>query len=163
MSTNCRATETAAADAPGKIWQPARLVRHKKRGTTYAVIGTAELQMATDLVDGSFLTIYQGEDGKWWARQEDEFADGRFEDLIDVTPTPPGVWARIEDFRGNPEGDPLVWWWNEDGSEKMATDEALLDGDGVIIGKSACGLGYYTHVMLAEFPEAPDVRSNEHD
>ena len=58
-----------------------RVVRHKKRGTLYTVLGTAELQMATDLVDGAFLTIYQGEDGKWWARQEDEFEDGRFEDI----------------------------------------------------------------------------------
>lgn len=58
-----------------------RVVRHKKRGTTYEVIGTAELQMATDLGDGAFLTVYRGEDGKWWARQEDEFEDGRFEDV----------------------------------------------------------------------------------
>ena len=63
---------------PGQRW------RHKKRGTVYTEIGTAELQMATDLVDGSFLTIYQGDDGKLWARQEDEFHDGRFE-----TVTPP--------------------------------------------------------------------------
>lgn len=61
-----------------------RRVRHKKRGTTYTVIGTAELQMATDLVDGAHLTIYRGEDGKWWARQEHEFEDGRFEDMQDV-------------------------------------------------------------------------------
>jgi len=81
-------------------------------------------------------------------------------ELGNVTPTPPRVWVRIEDFRGNPEGDPLVWWWNEDGSEKMATDEALLDGDGLIIGKSMCGMGYYTHVMLAEFPEPPDVSND---
>jgi hypothetical protein len=60
-----------------------RRVRHKKRGTCYTVIATAELQMATDLVDGSFLTIYRGDDGKWWARQEDEFEDGRFEDVCE--------------------------------------------------------------------------------
>jgi hypothetical protein len=64
--------------------QTTRRVRHKKRGTTYEVIGTAELQMATDLVDGAFLTIYRGEDGKWWARQEDEFEDGRFEEVQNV-------------------------------------------------------------------------------
>jgi hypothetical protein len=58
-----------------------RRVRHKKRGTTYVVVGTAELQMATDLVDGAFLIIYKGDDGKLWARQEDEFEDGRFEDV----------------------------------------------------------------------------------
>ena len=61
--------------------QTTRRVRHQKRGTTYKVIGTAELQMDADLVDGAFLTIYRGEDGKWWARQEDEFEDGRFEDV----------------------------------------------------------------------------------
>lgn len=61
-----------------------RLVRHKKRGTFYTIIGTAELQMATDLVDGAFLTIYRGDDGKWWARQEDEFEDGRFEEVQNV-------------------------------------------------------------------------------
>lgn len=74
---------------------------------------------------------------------------------LNVTPTPPGVWVRIEDFRGNPEGDPLVWWWNKRGTEKMATDEALLDGDGLIIGKGMCGMYYYTHVMLAELPDPP--------
>lgn len=58
-------------------------MRHKKRGTTYTVIGTAELRMAHDLVYGAFLTIYQGEDGKWWARQEDEFEDERFEEVND--------------------------------------------------------------------------------
>jgi hypothetical protein len=59
-------------------------VRHKKRGTTYTVIGEAELQMAHDLVDGASLVIYQGEDGKWWAREEGEFDDGRFEEISDV-------------------------------------------------------------------------------
>jgi hypothetical protein len=56
--------------------------RHIKRGTLYTEIGRAELQIATlDLVDGSFLVIYRGEDGKLWARQEDEFEDGRFEEV----------------------------------------------------------------------------------
>ncbi|MGB9154385.1 MAG: DUF1653 domain-containing protein [Alphaproteobacteria bacterium] len=58
-----------------------RTVRHKKRGTTYEVIGYAELQMAHDVVDGSCLIIYRGEDGKLWAREEGEFEDGRFEDV----------------------------------------------------------------------------------
>lgn len=58
-----------------------RLVRHKKRGGIYTVIGSAELQMVTDLVDGATLTVYQSDDGKWWARQEDEFEDGRFEEV----------------------------------------------------------------------------------
>ncbi|MDA8251646.1 MAG: DUF1653 domain-containing protein [Rhodospirillales bacterium] len=61
--------------APGSIW------RHRKRGTTYTVVGRAELQMATDLVDGAELVIYRGEDGRLWARQVDEFEDGRFEQV----------------------------------------------------------------------------------
>jgi hypothetical protein len=62
----------------GKRW------RHVKRGTVYEEIGRAELQIATlDLVDGSDLVIYRGEDGKLWARQEDEFLDGRF---VEITP-----------------------------------------------------------------------------
>jgi hypothetical protein len=53
--------------------------RHIKRGTVYTVIGVAELQMRADLVDGSELILYQGEDGKLWAREVTEFTDGRFE------------------------------------------------------------------------------------
>lgn len=53
--------------------------RHKKRGTVYEVIGEAELQMNTDnLVDGSQMMVYRGEDGKLWCRHYDEFHDGRF-------------------------------------------------------------------------------------
>ncbi|MCX5516177.1 hypothetical protein [Kaistia algarum] len=75
--------------------QPAsRRVRHKKRGSTYRVIGEAEAQLAKPsdgvftpdawrpLREGSRLTVYQAEhDGKLWARFSDEFEDGRFEDL----------------------------------------------------------------------------------
>lgn len=57
----------------GQRWQ------HVKRGTSYEVIGLAELQIAShDLVDGSELVVYRGDDGKLWAREESEFADGRF-------------------------------------------------------------------------------------
>ena len=53
--------------------------RHKKRGTVYEVIGEAELQTNTDnLVDGSQMMVYRGEDGKLWCRHYDEFHDGRF-------------------------------------------------------------------------------------
>lgn len=55
--------------------------RHVKRGTTYTEIGRAELQMSRDLVEGAFLVIYWGDDGKLLARQEDEFEDGRFEEV----------------------------------------------------------------------------------
>ena len=56
--------------------------RHKKRGTVYEVIGSAELQVAGLAPDeGDHLAVYRGEDGKLWARPYDEFHDGRFEAL----------------------------------------------------------------------------------
>jgi hypothetical protein len=59
-----------------------RTWRHKVCGTVYEEIGTAELR-ATNVVDeGALLTIYRGEDGKWWARRASEFGDGRFERII---------------------------------------------------------------------------------
>lgn len=72
-------TMARAALAPAPIVQGGERYRHVKRGTEYEVIGTAELQIATgDLVDGSVLVVYRGDDGKVWAREEDEFHDGRF-------------------------------------------------------------------------------------
>lgn len=59
-----------------------QLWKHKKRGTVYAELGRAELQIATlEVVEGSELVIYRGEDGKLWAREASEFEDGRFEKM----------------------------------------------------------------------------------
>lgn len=55
--------------------------KHAKRGTVYEVIAHAELQMSADLVDGTELVVYRGEDGRLWAREEEEFLDGRFTEL----------------------------------------------------------------------------------
>jgi hypothetical protein len=52
--------------------------RHLKRGTVYEEIGRGELQMSADLVDGSAMVIYRGDDGRLWVREEGEFEDGRF-------------------------------------------------------------------------------------
>lgn len=65
----------------------AERVRHKKRGTTYEVIGEAEVQISIgDVFDGTRvvcegdrLTVYRGAGGKLWVRPSDEFNDGRFE------------------------------------------------------------------------------------
>lgn len=64
--------------------------RHVKRGTTYQVVGAAELQAtAYNVHEGDKLTIYRGQDGKLWARHEDEFHDGRFEQVEGTHPAPP--------------------------------------------------------------------------
>lgn len=56
-----------------------RRVRHKKRGTVYAVLGHARLQTNSPLPDDATLILYRGEDGQIWAREISEFEDGRFE------------------------------------------------------------------------------------
>jgi hypothetical protein len=59
--------------------------RHINRGTLYRVLGEAELQTsirALHLVKGDTLTVYQGEDGKLWIRDTEEFNDGRFEKVL---------------------------------------------------------------------------------
>lgn len=81
-----------------------RIVRHKKRGTQYEVVGVAELQTATDLVDGSEMMVYRGTDGRLWVRPVDEFEDGRFED---VPPKPlPTEIIRVMAGR-----QAIVWNW----------------------------------------------------
>ena len=57
--------------------------RHKKRGSTYHVIGPAKLQ-ASDvggMSNNQPMIVYRGEDGQLWVRPTDEFEDGRFEAL----------------------------------------------------------------------------------
>lgn len=55
-------------------------VRHVKRGSTYRVIGEAEVQCAVMVEEGDRLTVYRCDtDGKLWARPTAEFRDGRFE------------------------------------------------------------------------------------
>lgn len=72
-------------------------VRHKTRGTVYAVMTRGcILQTAVPLADNAELVIYAGKDG-YYARPTSEFDDGRFE----LVPEPPrtasfptiGAWA----------------------------------------------------------------------
>lgn len=87
-----------------------RRVRHKKRGTTYQVLGDAEAQVSTGAYrvwpsdadkhdgdghparlahDGLSLTVYRSEQtGKLWCRFPDEFEDGRFEKLPALSNAP---------------------------------------------------------------------------
>lgn len=74
--------QARAAIAAMQTTPPAERVRHKKRGTTYTIVGNAELQLSfDDLCDGSEMIVYRGDDGKLWVRNANEFWDGRFERL----------------------------------------------------------------------------------
>jgi hypothetical protein len=57
--------------------------RHKVRGTTYEIVGVAELQDAggQGRCEGAQLVIYRGPNGIMWAREKSEFHDGRFEKI----------------------------------------------------------------------------------
>ena len=59
-----------------------RRVRHKKRGTTYEVIGEARVQASDMVVEDDVLTVYRGEDGMLWCRPKYEFEDGRFLNVV---------------------------------------------------------------------------------
>ena len=72
------ALRQAYDDTPG--WA-AGWVRHKKRGSIYAVVGTASLQTVGSIDEGASLVIYRGASGELWARPKGEFHDGRFEAL----------------------------------------------------------------------------------
>ena len=58
-------------------WKPTH--RHKKRGTTYVIVGQALLQASEPVSENTILTVYRGENGELWCRPIREFDDGRFE------------------------------------------------------------------------------------
>lgn len=69
-------TKPAMSDGPR--W------RHKKRGTTYIVVGQAQVQADEPLTDYEIVTVYRCEQtGDLWVRRISEFMDGRFELLPD--------------------------------------------------------------------------------
>lgn len=69
------------ASAPGARW------RHLKRGTTYTELRRdVEVHAGRPISEGDRLVVYEGTDGKVWARPTAEFDDGRFE-LVGCSPT----------------------------------------------------------------------------
>jgi hypothetical protein len=76
-----------------------RQVRHKKRGSTYSVLGDLSFQLAkpenrvfgqypySHVREGDTIRVYRSEDdGKLYGRFISEFEDGRFEDIEAVKP-----------------------------------------------------------------------------
>lgn len=57
--------------------------KHNKRGSVYSLACVAEVQSSNVVLEGDKLQIYQGEDGKFWARPLHEFFDGRFSKVDD--------------------------------------------------------------------------------
>lgn len=56
-----------------------RYVKHRKRGSSYMILGHVALQSEDPRLDQSKLVLYQGEQGELYARFPREFFDGRFE------------------------------------------------------------------------------------
>ena len=73
-----------------------RRFRHKKRGSTYTLVAEAEFQCsAMPPIDGLPVTIYRGDDGKFWVRGTGEFHDGRFEEIEPGIPVQEGDVQRL--------------------------------------------------------------------
>jgi hypothetical protein len=60
-----------------------RLFRHRVRGTTYHIVGYATGQFSgpDNHLDMTTFVVYRGADGHLWVRPEQEFFDGRFEEI----------------------------------------------------------------------------------
>lgn len=82
LRTPCDAPLRMAAARPAQSPAGAVLWKHKKRGTTYVLIGDAEVQAEESLTEAEIVVVYKAQkDGRLWVRRKSEFYDGRFEAL----------------------------------------------------------------------------------
>lgn len=63
--------------------------RHVKRGSEYDLLGIAQVQASTPIVEPQMVAVYRSvREGELWVRPADEFTDGRFEPVIEDPPAP---------------------------------------------------------------------------
>jgi hypothetical protein len=55
-----------------------------RRGVPYTEVGGAQLVSLRDVVTGTELVIYTGDDGRVWARPLSEFLGGHFEEVVAI-------------------------------------------------------------------------------
>lgn len=69
-------------DRAGLIPIDGRIVRHKRRGSIYRVVGDGTAQCDKPIRDGDTVAIYRHRtEGRLWVRPPAEFDDGRFEQI----------------------------------------------------------------------------------
>ena len=98
--------DAALSPAPSEV---VPVWRHKKRGTTYTIVGKARLQSERAVFEGCGLTVYRcRETGVLCARPVAEFEDGRFEKLAPALSEGGDGW---QDIASAPrDGTPIQIW-----------------------------------------------------
>ncbi len=78
-----KAFDLLAADVDKQQNTTRRKWHHLKRGSDYTEFCRGTLQVATKpVVEGDILICYQGETGDFYYREQGEFEDGRFVEII---------------------------------------------------------------------------------
>lgn len=106
----------------------AKRVRHKRRGTEYTVIGTGRVQIGKPLNDMDHVVIYRGDYGDLWVRGEDEFLDGRFEELPKPINRISAEDVEMMRAHANEPRNAL------DAYQQVATHSAIYPGQGTPLG-----------------------------
>lgn len=106
--------------------------RHKKRGSTYTVMGVASAQVVgVPIEEGATAVVYRSEhDGSLWLRPAAEFMDGRFEPLSEATPRADDMPEMVPDWKTRAKRikvQALGWNQSLDGV-KEAIEQAFRDG-----------------------------------
>ena len=115
--------------------------RHKKRGTTYEIIGEGIMNVADDVLtfkksplDGQPVVIYRGRNGAIYVRCFHEFMDGRFERLEQPAPLANPA-AASKDYE--PANDPPKWLVDAcDSSHKELRKRADLVAEHYVSGQT---------------------------